>query len=78
MKTIVCINADVFGNKLYLKDLIEDKGKLYVKYRSTYNDIPFQETEIFGADNGRNCIITADNGTVLWRFSVDWLDKLRS
>jgi hypothetical protein len=40
--------------------------------------MPFSEVELFLVDEGRNCVITGDDGTVLWRFSVDWLDKLES
>lgn len=76
MSTIACIPADNFGNKLFLKDVRENNGRLFIKYRSTYNDIPFIETEIYPADAGKNCIITGDDGTVIWRFSVMWLDKL--
>ena len=73
---IVVIPADGHGNKLFLKDLRQVNDRIFVKYRSTYNDIPFVETELFSADGGRNCVITGDDGTVLWRFSIKLLDKL--
>ena len=75
--TILCIPADKSGNKLFIKDLREEKGRVFAKYKSTYNDVPFQETELFGADSGINCIITGDDGTVLWRFSIQLLEKLK-
>lgn len=77
MSEIACIVADNIGNKLFLKELREDKDRLFLKYRSTYNDIPFQETEIFVVDEGHNCVITGEDGTVLYRFSVNWLSKIR-
>lgn len=74
--TIACIPADKFGNKLFLKELRQNGNRLFVKYRSTYNDIPFTEAELSPADGGKNCVITRDDGTVLWRFSAAWLDRL--
>jgi hypothetical protein len=35
------------------------------------------ETEIFIVDDGHNCVITGDDGTVLYWFSVRWLDKIK-
>ena len=71
------IPADSNGNKLFIKDLrIDDKQRMFVKYKSTYNDIPFVETQIFGVDNGQNCAICGDDGTVLYRFSTAWLSSL--
>jgi len=75
MSSICCIPADNDGNKLYLKDLRLDKDRIFVKYRSTYNDIPFVETELF-TDLMGNCIITGEDGTVLWRFRKKLLEKL--
>ena len=77
MTTIVCIPADNIGNKLFLKDLRKDGVRFFVKYKSTYNDIPFQETELFTVDNGKNCVITGDDGTVLWRIPNEMINKLR-
>lgn len=73
--TILSIPADNTGNKLFLKDLRKDDKRLFVKYRSTFNDIPFLEVELFYVDG--NYVITGDDGTVLWRFSEQWLDKLK-
>jgi len=78
MGTIAFIPADNVGNKLFLKDVRKDGNKTLIKYRSTYNDIPFIETEIYPADDGRNYVITGDDGTVLWRFSAQWIEKLKS
>ena len=36
------IPADSNGNKLFLKNVrIDEKGRLFVKYKSTFNDMPF-------------------------------------
>ena len=71
------IPADEQGNKLFIKDVrIDEKKRMFVKYKSTYNDIPFMETELYGVDNGRNCAICGDDGTILYRFSIDWLNSL--
>lgn len=75
-KIICCIPADLEGNKLWLKDFRQDGKRMFVKYSSTYNDIPFQETEIYQVDGGKNVVITSDNGTVLFRFSAEWIKKL--
>ncbi len=77
MSDITCIVADNIGNKLFLKELREDKNRLFLKYKSTYNDIPFQETEVFIVDEGCNCVITGEDGTILYRFNVNWLNKIR-
>lgn len=77
-KTICCIPADNNGNKLWIKDFREDGKRAFVKYRSTYNDIPFMETELFAVDGGKNLVITGSDGTVLFRFSVGWINKLMS
>jgi hypothetical protein len=77
MNVIACIVADNTGNKLWIKDFREDKGRLFLKYRSTYNDIPFTETEVFIVDDGLNCVITGEDGTVLYRFGVKWLEKIK-
>ena len=36
------------------------------------------ETEIYIVDGGKNVVITGDDGTVLYRFSVKWLEKLNN
>ena len=76
MSVIACIKADNVGNKLWIKDYREDKEHLYLKYKSTYNDIPFTETEVFLVDEGKNCVITGEDGTVLYRFNIGWLAKI--
>jgi hypothetical protein len=73
---IACIPADNNGNKLWLKDLRRDGEKIFVKYNSTYNDIPFIETEIHSIDNGKTFTINGDDGTVLYRFSSNWIIDL--
>jgi len=75
MKTIAAIPADSVGGKLWIKDFRVDGDKLFVKYKSTYNDIPFKETEIFNIDN--NFVITGADGTVLFRFNIGWIDKIK-
>ena len=51
---ICCIPADNNGNKLWIKDFREDGKRAFVKYKSTYNDMPFMEVEIFAVDGGNN------------------------
>lgn len=77
MSVIASIPADNLGNKLFIKDLREDEERIYVKYRSTHNDIPFTEVEIFIVEEGKNCVITGEDGTILWRFSTGWLHKIK-
>lgn len=73
---IVCIPADRMGNKLWLKDLRFKGDRVFVKYKSTYNGMGFMETEIYQTDGGHNFVITGDDGTLLYRFSSQWIDKL--
>ena len=73
--TICCIPADNNGNKLWIKDFMENEGRFFIKYKSTYNDIPFIKTEIYLVDEGKNFAITGNDGTVLWRFSINWISK---
>ena len=65
---IACIPADDDGNKLFLKEKRMVDGRLMIKYRSTYNDIPFMDVELHSVDGGSNYAITGDDGTVMWRF----------
>ena len=74
--TIACIPADNLGNKLWIKEFRVVQNHLYLKYKSTYNAVPFVETEVFIVDDGKNCVITGDNGVVLYRFGVHWLNKI--
>lgn len=73
---IATIPADNNGNKLFLKELRTENNRVFIKYKSTYNDMPFSETEIFAVDGGKNFVITGDDGTILYRFSANWLDWL--
>lgn len=73
---ICCIPADNNGNKLWIKDFVTREGKDYLKYKSTYNDMPFTETEIFSVDGGQNVAICGTDGTILFRFNINWLSKL--
>jgi hypothetical protein len=77
MNIIASIPVDNLGNKLFIKDLREDGERIYVKYRSTLNDIPFIEVEIFVIEGGKSCVITGEDGTILWRFSTGWLHKIK-
>ena len=77
MSNIAMIPADSNGNKLFLKNVrIDEKGRLFVKYKSTFNDMPFFEVELFSVDSGKNFAICGDDGTVLYRFSVLWIQKI--
>lgn len=46
-----------------------------IKYRSSYNDIPFIETPLYSSDGGKNVVITGEDGTVLFRFPSIILEK---
>ena len=75
--TIAMIPADNIGNKIYIKDLrIAEDKKVFVMFRSTYNDMPFIEVELGSVDSGKNCAIFGDDGTVLYRFSTQWLGAI--
>lgn len=77
MSNIAMIPADSNGNKLFLKDVrIDEKGRLFVKYKSTFNDMPFFEVELYSVDSCQNFAICGDDGTVLYRFSALWIQKL--
>ena len=73
---ICCIPVDKGGNSLFIKDFRAEGRRCFIKYKSTYNDMPFMEIELFYADNGENFTINGDDGTVLYRFSVLWIKKL--
>jgi len=77
MSVVVMIPADAMGNKLYLKDFKEENTRMFLEYKSSFNDIPFRESEIFYADGGKSCVITGEDGTVIWRFPIHILNKLR-
>lgn len=48
---VCCIPADNKGNKLFIKDFKVENNRTFVKYRSTYNDIPFMDVEIFPVED---------------------------
>ena len=75
-KIICCIPTDNEGNKLFIKDLELNGSRIFVKYKSTYNDLPFNNVELFVADGGENLTINGDDGTVLYRFQSAWIKKL--
>lgn len=75
MKSIACIPADNVGNLLFIL-YEESNGRFFIKYKSTYNDIPFTETEMYLVDNNTNFIITGNNGIPLFRFSVNRINTL--
>ena len=77
MPTICAIPADKTGGKLWILDLREEGLKTFVKYKSTYNDMPFMETELASVDDGNNLAIFGGDGTVLFRFDAHWIDKLK-
>lgn len=75
-KVIIIIPAGN-GHSLFVKDFRVDENKrMFVDYRTSYNDVPFTQTEIFYADNNKNFVIGGDDGTVLWRFSTSWINAL--
>lgn len=74
--TVLSIRASDKGDVLYLKDIRQDKGITYIKYKSTFNDMPFVESEIVSVDGGVNAAILGSDGTILFRFDINWLNKL--
>jgi hypothetical protein len=76
MTSIAMIPADNNGNFLFIKDFRREEQRMFLYYRSTFNTIPFRETEVFASDGGKNIIITGEDGTVLYRFSTAWLSKI--
>ena len=75
--TIAMIPADSIGNKLFIKDLRIDENKVFVKYKSTYNQVPFYEVELNIIDEGKVATINGDDGTVLYRFSTGFLNAIK-
>lgn len=75
-KQIAMIPIDKIGNILFLSDLRVDNNRIFVCMKSTYNDIPLTEVELYPVDSGANCAICGDDGTVLYRFSTEWLKKI--
>lgn len=77
MAQVAMIPADNQGNFLYIKDVrIDEKGIVWGKYKSTYNDIPFRETILTPTDMGQTFSICGDDGTVIFRFSAQWIEKI--
>lgn len=77
MNTIVSIPADEEGNKLFIKHFHTLNNKMFCSYRSTYNDMPFQETELFSVDNNQNVAILDGTGAVMWRFNKRFLNLFK-
>ncbi len=75
-KQAVMIPTDSAGNFLFIKDFRIDDKRFFAEYKSTYNQIPFIEVELFLADSDQNFTICGDDGTVLYRFSIAWMQKL--
>lgn len=68
MKTIQAIPINRNGDLLFIKDFEQVGDKLFLSYRSMINDIPFQRQQVFKHEG--NILITADNGTILYRFPI--------
>jgi hypothetical protein len=68
------------GDLLFLKDFEvrgENKTERYfIKYRAMINQIPFQETELYLVDNGKNFAITGSNAKILYRFPIELVFKI--
>lgn len=76
MTNILTIPADREGNKLFIKHFHIIHNRMFCSYKSTYNDMPFQETELFFADNSKNVVICGEDGTVLWRIPYKLVNQL--
>jgi len=73
---IAAIPIDRQGNLLFVSNFVNKEGRFFLDVKSTLNDMPLHEEEIFLADNNQNFVITGDDGTVLYRFSVLWIEKI--
>lgn len=73
---ILAIPADNQGGKLWIKDVRQGDKHLFAKFKSTYNDMPWRETILFPVDD--NYTITGTDGTVLFRFNKQWINKLNN
>jgi len=73
---IACVPIDKFGNLLWIKNCKQNGKILTIEYKSSYNDMPFMETNIYTVDGGQNIAIMGSDGTILYRFSINWLDKI--
>ena len=73
---IAAIPVDWQGNLLFVSNFVNKEGRFFVDVKSTLNDMPLHEEEIFLTDNNQNFVITGDDGTVLYRFSVLWIEKI--
>ena len=71
------IPTDQLGGKLILKNYRKEGDRHFVEYRTTYNDIPFREIEIFLIEE-EVFVITGDNGTILYTFSKLWINGERN
>lgn len=67
---ILTVRADNSGNTLFVKHFSKMNNRMFCEYKSTYNDIPFQSTELFFDDKG-NVTILDGTGAVMWRFSYE-------
>ena len=77
MSHIAMIPADNNGNKLFIKDFrVDDKGRAFIKYKSTFNDVPFMEVDLDIIDEGKVATINGDDGTVLYRFSTHFIAQI--
>lgn len=72
------IPADQLGGKLILKNYRKEGDRHFVEYRTTYNNIPFRETEIFLIEEEGIFVIAGDDGTILYAFSKLWINGERS
>lgn len=75
---IACIPADKEGNKLWLRDLVVGEDGLFVQYKTTYNDMPWQKCPLFLLEDEKTLAITGDDGTILYSFSIEWIGALKS
>jgi hypothetical protein len=75
MTKIASIPADNQGGKLWIKDFRKDGKRMFLQYKSTYNNMPFMETEVY-FDQNEKLIICGGDGAVLFRFSFEWITRI--
>lgn len=66
--------VDNAGNMLLLRNFEETEDhKLYIEFRSTLNDLPFERREVYAVDEGKSIVICGDDGTVLYRIPTAFI-----
>ena len=76
MEMIQAYPIDRVGTLLFLKNFEQNGDKFFVEYRSMLNDVPFQKVQVWIVDGGQNFVITGDDGTVMYRVPLFFIQKI--